>query len=633
MGSRVLHGLLIALAVVLPFLAGSGNIYLLTLMGTYAIVAMSLGGLLGASGQISIGHAAFFAIGAYAEAIVLGRHLTNWWLGIIIAGFVTAIVGYIIGLSAVRLKGDFLALATLAFGVAFPEVLDKWSALTGGQAGLAVPRPGPTASPLGVYYVAVALVVVTMFVWINLRNHKSGIAWMALRDNEAAARSVGVNARHFRASIFGISAMCTGWAGAVLGEAIGYISPETFTLELSLLFLVMAVLGGNKFTFGSLVAAVVITYASQTTNTLAGASDIIFGALVVVIVMFGPSGAKLASKVVRGDWGNLRRFSLGVRESTDLGPAVASRFKDAFLRAPFGKPSGSDVIRKERTAGGSASMADAEMGVTLPTSRVWSGDDRPGAQLHLDNVTVVFEGLTAVDNVSLNVPAAEITAIIGPNGAGKTTLLNVMSRYTEPAAGSVRLDRQDIRKIASHELARLGMARTFQNLALFGKMDVTLNIVAGAFHRMRSVALADAFLLPPSLRELRLLKAEARDWLYTLGIADYASSFAGSLPTGIQRRVELARALMAHPKILLLDEPAAGLNPEETMAIAHLVSKLRDTFGITVVVIEHNMEFVAEVADSMTAMNFGKIIAQGKPKDVRNDPEVLRAYLGENVDA
>jgi len=248
--------------------------------------------------------------------------------------------------------------------------------------------------------------------------------------------------------------------------------------------------------------------------------------------------------------------------------------------------------------------------------------------LRLNGITKVFGGLTALEDVSFSVEAGSITGVIGPNGAGKTTLFNIVTGLYTQTTGEVYLDGQNISLFETEALAKLGLVRTFQNVELFGKMTVLENVMVGLHTKSRSGIFSSAFRLPGQIREEKLIREKSRGWLDFTGMGDLAEMTAGSLPFGKGRLLEISRALAAGPKIILMDEPAAGLNSRETLELAGLIRKVRES-GVTVVLVEHDMDLVMDVCDAIVVLNLGKKLAQGTPRDIQENPDVIAAYLGE----
>ena len=248
--------------------------------------------------------------------------------------------------------------------------------------------------------------------------------------------------------------------------------------------------------------------------------------------------------------------------------------------------------------------------------------------LRLNGITKVFGGLTALEDVSFSVEAGSITGVIGPNGAGKTTLFNIVTGLYTQTTGEVYLDGQNISLFETEALAKLGLVRTFQNVELFGKMTVLENVMVGLHTKSRSGIFSSAFRLPGQIREEKLIREKSRGWLDFTGMGDLAEMTAGSLPFGKGRLLEISRALAAGPKIILMDEPAAGLNSRETLELAGLIRKIRES-GVTVVLVEHDMDLVMDVCDAIVVLNLGKKLAQGTPRDIQENPDVIAAYLGE----
>ena len=562
---------LAAAAAALPLLtANTYYLYLGASTALLVIVAAGLNVLVGFTGQISLGHAGFYAIGAYAAALAAMRAGLPLWAATIVAIAAAALVGAVVAAAALRVTGPYLAMVTIAFGIIVEGVLVEWVSVTGGPGGIFnIPK-----LPLARYYwVVAAAAAVALWATANLRRSAWGRAFLAVKGSEVAAESLGLSPYHLRIVAFTVSAAFTGGAGALFAFLNGYISPDSFTLQQSILFLLALLFGGVNTVAGPVVGGLVLTLLPELLTRLADYRLILYGLLLLLSIYGLPHG--VVGAVTR-------------RRSTPL---------------------------PQRGTGQGAGEQKFE---ARP----------PETLLALDHVTVRFGGVTALDNVTLAVPSPGITAVIGPNGAGKTTLLNVLSGYYRPEAGQVTLGGLGIAGAAPHAIARLGVARTFQTAQLFGELTVADNVAVGLAGPRLGRLLGALAGLPATRRRERFFHAESRGRLAAHGLAALADGPADALAAGLRRRLEIVRALATGPRVLLLDEPAAGLTPSEVAELDAALAAVRDGGGPAMVLVEHHMDLVMALSDQVTVFDGGRVIARGAPADVQRDAAVIEAYLG-----
>ena len=543
-------------------------------MGINALLAISIWVTLYA-GQLTMANVGFMAIGGYASvilAIELGWPLL---VGAIAGGLLAMVVALVIGLPVLRFKGLFVAIATIGFGeaVRFGPILNL--NITGKGQGL----NNPDADPAFIWPIWLSVAIVAFLGWRMTRT-RLGLAWAAIREDEMAARSSGVDTTRYKLAAFVLGALLAAWAGALESHLNFFIDPTEYTVNRAVFVLVLAVVGGMATVFGPVVGAVALTALPEIVRSFATYRDVIYGALLIVIVIFRPTGI-----VGRGRaWQWLRE-------------RVGPRCRAADPRCP------------------SRPMPEAAMSEAL---------------LVATDVVRHFGGVKAVDGVSLEVVPGQVTGLIGRNGAGKTTLVNVFTGLVPPQSGSVRLDGAEIGGLPAHKVARLGVARTFQNIRLYKSLTALENVVAGQHLHRRNDLLAS--LVPGRLSRLGSALTErkdrARELLDTVGLPPgVASREAGTLAYGDQRRLEIARALATQPRALVLDEPAAGMNPSEKGRLSELLASLA-AGGLAVLLIEHDIKLVMRLCAEIVVLDFGKRIAAGPPATVAEDPAVIAAYLG-----
>jgi branched-chain amino acid transport system permease protein len=586
MSTRQLH-LTIAVAVlavaVLPYFLAPFSITLLNYIGVYSFVALGLVLLTGVGGMVSFGQASFMGIAAYATAWTSALMGYSPWLGLALALVVTAAVAVAVGVVTLRLRGHFLSLSTIAWGLALYFTFGNLQTL-GQYNGIASVPPISVGSLalIGsdkIYYLIWPLLLLAMLASHNLLNSRAGRAMRALRGGNVLVESLGMNAFRIKLVTFVIAALLAAVSGWLYAHMSRFVSPTPFDVTMGIEFLMMAMVGGSGYLLGAVVGAALITLLKDTIQdylpliapSSAGQLEIVaFSALFILFLQHAREG---------------------------IVPFVMQWLPEAAHERPApAKP----LPRRTQPAPGQALM------------QVESAQRR-------------FGGLMAVNNVSFEVRSGEILGLIGPNGAGKSTMFNLITGALPVNGGQIIFAGQDLTNAPQRQIARAGIARTFQHVKLRPRMTLLDNVLLGTYTRTRSGFLSGALRLDRS--EEGCAQHEAMRQLDRVGLGERAFELAGNLPLGNQRVLEIARALAADPTLLVLDEPAAGLRQQEKIALAALLRELRAE-GLTILLVEHDMTFVMGLVDRIVVMEFGCKLCEGDPRAVRNDPRVQEAYLG-----
>lgn len=565
--------------------------YTLTLITVYAIVAAGIVLLIGVAGQLSLGHAVFFAVGAYTAANVAERTSIGLPAELIVATLLAAVLGAIVGLPSLRLSGLLLAAGTLALGFAGQQALYLWDPVTGGNSGLSVSSLRVFGSPVNLFSSSIVVLGLCLLLTYNIMRGRSGRAFHALRTAEVAAQSVGIEVERRRIVAFALSAALTAAGGVLYGHAVSFVSPETFNYNLSIQLVVLAIIGGQSRLLGGVLGAAFVIGLPEQFRAIQAYEGILYGVTLLAVIIFAPGGiVQLLNRAV---------------------DAVAHRLRK---RVPPAVPA--------------IPAADSEQAVTQLRPEVGTIASDEGLPLVLSDMRVDFGGVHAVRGVSLDIPAGQVLGLIGPNGAGKTTLFNAVCGVVS-STGSVRFGASDLTRLPLRKRSASGIGRTFQNLSLHSGMTPLDHVMIGRHRFISYGLLAEVLRLPSVIRSEREEKRQAMALLELLGLADVALDRADDLPYGVQKRVDVARALATQPRLLLLDEPAAGLPPDEADALLDQVLELTRPQGTTVVIIEHNVELVRRVCERVVAMAAGEVIAEGTPQQTLESPAVMEAYLGE----
>ncbi|HUF30412.1 MAG TPA: branched-chain amino acid ABC transporter ATP-binding protein/permease [Gemmatimonadaceae bacterium] len=567
----------VALLVAWPFVFGSSyDLRVFTLAGIFAILVLGYQFIFGHAGALALTQGTFFGLGAYVTGL-LGINL-GWGFGLTLPLSVLGplLLALLVAVPVLRLEAHYFALATLGISQVMLLIAISWESLTGGANGLpgvpgviifgeALPRGLPLAAFVW------ALVALAAFASWQITRGLLGRAFTVMRENEIAAVSIGIDIWRLRLVAFLLSAGYAGVAGALYVHTVRVISPDVLEFHVMVAVITMAVVGGRTRVAGAILGAFLLVHLPEWFRFLGQFYLIAYGAILLGMIIAAPYGLIGAAERFRAQW---------FPEPIPLPPLPA------------------------------ASTRGAE---TLPS----------GPLLEVKSLAIAFGGVHALEEVSLSIERGEIFGLIGPNGSGKTTLINCITGIYAPASGGIVFGGRDITRLAPFEIARLGVARTFQNINLVDDMTA-LDNVAAAYAGRRWAGISPELM---RARGLDLARQQAMRLLEQLDVGPLAMQPCGGLAYGLKRRVEIARALALEPRLLLLDEPAAGLNQTEQADLAVRLRKLSER-GLTLLVIEHNMPFLMPLATRMACLDYGRMIAAGSPGQIRADSRVIEAYLG-----
>jgi branched-chain amino acid transport system permease protein len=576
-----------ALAVAIGALAAWLNddywLRIMFMAGVYYLCAAGMNILVGYAGQKSLGQAGLFAAGAYAAALLTTRADLNPWLALVASIVIAGVFGVTLAVPSLRVKGPYLAMVTLAFGIVVEKIIAENTDLFGGAQGIysikSLTWDGQPLSSVQWVWLVVVLGLVTHLLLRNLVLGRFGRALLSLQADEIASSSVGVRVYRAKVMAFTIAAVTCGIGGALVAQQNQYINSDFINFHLSIFVLLLVLFGGAGTLAGPLLGAVILTLVESQLAQWQSAQHFIYGALLLFALYVMPRGV---AGVV-----------------------------DSLLKRVF-KPAVIDLSEVRGAA------------TKLPAKLAPHGN---GDLLTVESLCKAFGGVKTAQNVSFRLQYGHIHALIGPNGAGKTTMINMLTGILRPDSGSIRFSGENFVGVPAHAICRHGVGRTFQNLRLFADLSVLDNVMLGRHTRMSNGFWMSMFALPHSRKEESKARERALALLDFVGLAERALDAAGSLPYGLQRRAELARALATEPRLLLLDEPAAGLNPQETAELGDLLVRIAER-GVTILMVEHHMDMVMKISDHIIVLDYGVKISEGPPEKIQSDPAVIRAYLG-----
>ena len=601
--------LLAVLLAALPLVARNDYyLFLFNVVALNALVVLGLNLLIGCAGQISLGHAAFYGMGAYLSAIPTTTW--NWPLaaGLLSALLVVALVSYLLAVPTLRLEGHYLVMATLGFNIIVSILLNLLDGITGGPSGF----PGIPHIAFGslvldsdreFYYFIWSLFLAIFALTLNLTDSRMGRALQAIHEKELTAQALGIPSHRYKVLVFVISAIYAAVAGFCYAHYVTFISPKSFDIFYSVQIVTMVVVGGMGNLWGGLAGTALLTCLPEVLQRFEDLHVLLYGLILMGVLTYCPQGllpALLGMRMARKDkarmqsgWSTAGRTAAGAGEPA---PFLAAALTGQPAHKSAHHPAAADSAQR------------------LPV-------------VQLDDISLSFGGLQALDRVSMEVLPGEIVALIGPNGAGKTTLLNVVSGLLKPQNGTIHLEGQAIIGLPPYQVSARGVGRTFQTVQMYQRLTVLENVLLG-YHVQGRAGIAAAFLHTPAERtEEQRQRQNALALLGSLQMAGKASWTTQQLTLLEQKLLELLRALALSPRLLLLDEPVGGLNPRERDLLKEFISLLRQR-GMGIVLVEHDMDFVMRLADRIVVLQHGSRIATGTPEEIRRNPRVITAYLG-----
>jgi ABC-type branched-subunit amino acid transport system ATPase component/ABC-type branched-subunit amino acid transport system permease subunit len=573
--------ILLLIALAFPFIVNSlYYVRLAFLIAINIIIVSGLNIVSGYGGQWSLAQSGFYAIGAYTTALLTSKLGVPIGLSLPAGILLCALSGLILGIVSIRVRDLYLAMITLSLAIVIERIISNLKWLTGGPDGVTkIPSffgGSPVTSTLSNYYVVLITTIVLLIISYRIINSHWGLRLKAMRDNEIVAQASGVNIKQYKISAFIISAVYAGIAGELYAHASGYISPDIFNWSVSVQVLVMLLFGGIATFIGPVIGAGVLTLLPELIKGYQDFSLILYGIILIVCLAVMPKGIMgLIEKIIPHQ---TVKIETSLKDKTDV-----------LSLKSHTEPNKSPVIE-------------------------------------IKEVSKFFGGVRALEDICIDILQKTVHAIIGPNGAGKSTLINVVTGIDSVDKGEVLLKGNKINHLACNDIVKKGISRTFQNIQIFPSLTVLESVLIGDI-KVKSNIFSVILRLPSLVRQELIAKKHALEILKLVGLDELAYIQVSNLSYGHQKLVDIARSLASEPEVLFLDEPAAGLNASEIVALENIIRFLKKN-GITVVLIDHHIAFVIRVSDIVSVLDYGVKISQGKPDVIQNDKKVISAYMG-----
>ena len=568
-----------ALAAAVPFIGNDYWVLIATRAAVYWVLVSGLTLVIGYAGQLAIGYVALLTLGAYVTSVLAAGNVLPpipVFAALALAGLVGAVAGVIVGLPALRLRTFYFAMTTLGFATIVTQIALAWQSVTGGGIGLSGPEmPAPFNTTRGFFFFCLAAAAMCTWMSSNIAGSRYGRSLVAIRDADVAAEAVGISKPGLLTKVFIFCGALAAIAGGLFASLQTYITPDAFTFDLSLLFFISILIGGRGSILGPLIGTIVLTLLPEIAAPLAPWSAFLYAAMLLAVVLLIPGGIAAL-------------LDFKSRAPLETGRTIAPKLDMLSALAP--------ALGNRQT-------------------------------LSVRDVVLTFGAVRAIDGASLDVASGQIHGLIGPNGSGKTTILNVISGFYAPISGDVQLGGVPLE--AGDPVTRTGhgIARTFQTPRIVGEASVLDNVMMGGTINGRAGFLATLLSLPGSFRDERVFRSQAQTALACVGLDGLADVRADRLQHSELRFVEIARALMSRPKLLLLDEPAAGLSVHEIEHLGQLVKAIAAN-GTAVLLVEHHADLIFGICAHVTVLNLGRVLAEGTPDQIRVNKEVVSAYLG-----
>lgn len=623
----------VMIAALIPLAAGSYWTGVLTSVALFCVGGVGLNLVMGYAGQFSLASAAFFATGAYVSALVVMKLHVAFWPAFVLGAVAAGGFGLVVGGVSLRLKGIYFAITTFVAVLLVNTLLVHFRSLTGGSDGLVISYQPPDISLFGnklislgsvtsYYYLSLAALVASLtFVGLLVRS-RAGRALAAIRHDEVAARALGIATTRYKLQAFLASGIIGGVAGGLIAPYLSYVAPSMFDTNATLQFLAIVIIGGLGTAVGPIVGAVVVIGLPEAFSVTGNAEVFVYGVAIIVIILVLPEG--IAGSVAR--LATLARSrslrARGARPNVDWVDASAN------VTSGAGHPKNGALGADEGWRAHAESIVPDSMAVRL--AKRGCADTEP--LLRVSGVSKAYRGVRALEDVTIQVHEGELLGLIGPNGAGKTTLFDVVTGLARCDRGEVLLRGEPITNLPTDRIARKGVVRTFQLSRVFPKLTVRENVVIACHMLGKGGTLTDLGRTRGTRSSEQRITEAADQALEFFGLVDCANVVAMNLPYGRGRIVGVAMAAVSKPRVLLLDEPAAGLNPEENIALAQVVRSLNRA-GTTIWVVEHNMTFLMSLVDRVVVVAQGGVIADGSPREIQGDPNVATVYLGHHAAA